>query len=102
MEEENTSFDELEKMEEIKFEIDEGAFEVNEAICKNCHGKLIKIVENRSLLEGAITFHIIKLKCLRCGMEYLDLDQAEKYDFLLLLEKAVKQPLEVISKKIEN
>jgi len=102
MENEDTSIKELKKLEEENLEIDEDAFEVNEGICKDCNEKLIKIVENRSILDGAITFHVIKLKCMKCGKQYLDLDQAEKYDLLLTLEKAFKQPLEVVSKKIEE
>ena len=87
-------------MEEIRIELDENAFEVNEGICKYCHERLIKVVENRNALDGTITFHIIKLKCPKCGKEYLDLDQAEKYDFALLLEKAVKQPLDKLSRRL--
>lgn len=102
--EDKMSVEELEKFREEKLEMDSGAFEVNEGVCKDCGGRLIKIVETRSVLDGAITFHIIKLKCLKCGKEYLDLDQAEKYDFLLILEKAIKQkqPLEVLSKSISG
>lgn len=99
-EKENLSLEELEKLEEIKLDIDEDVFEVNDGICKDCHEKLIKIVENRSILNGAITFHIIKLKCPKCSKEYLDLDQAEKYDFALILEKATQQPLDSLSKKL--
>ncbi len=98
--EENIYLEEIEKLEEAKLEIEEDAFEVNEGICKDCNEKLIKVVENRSILDGTITFHIIKLKCQKCGKEYLDLDQAEKYDFALLLEKATQQPLSILSKKI--
>ena len=92
--------EELEELKEEKLEIGEDAFEVNEGICKDCNEKLIKIVENRSILDGTITFHIIKLKCPKCRREYLDLDQAEKYDFALLLEEAAKQPLSILSKKM--
>ena len=92
----------LEKFKEENLEIDEGAFEVNEGFCEDCNEKLIKIVENRSILDGTITFHIIKLKCMKCGKEYLDLSQAEKYDFLLTLEKAFKQPIKLLSKKISE
>ncbi len=88
------------KLKEEKLEIEEDTFEVNDGICKDCNEKLIKIVENRSILDGTITFHIIKLKCPKCGREYLDLDQAEKYDFALLLEEAAKQPLSILSKKM--
>ena len=100
MAEDNFTFEELENMEEVKIEVDKNAFEVNSGICKRCKEKMVKIVENRSVLDGTITFHIIKLKCEKCGKEYLDLDQAEKYDFLITLEKAMKQPLEMVSKRI--
>ena len=59
-------------------------------------------MENRDFLEGSISFHIIKLKCDSCGKEYLDLNQADKYDFLLTLERAIKNKiaLKVLAKKI--
>lgn len=95
------SLEELQNLKEEKMEIDKGAFEVNEGICKDCREKLIKKVENINLFSGAVTFHIIKLKCPKCNKEYLDLDQAEKYDFLLALEKVSREkPLEVITKSI--
>jgi|SRR3989344_7937934 len=99
---EDMTINELEKLEEVDTSVEEDAFEVNEGICKECNEKLIKVVENRSILDGTITFHIIKLKCPKCGNEYLDLDQAEKYDFALILEKAVKQPLDKVSRRILN
>lgn len=97
---ENMPYEELKNLEEESFEVDENSFEVNGGFCKECNEKLVKVVENRSLLNGAITFHIIKLKCPKCGKEYLDMEQAEKYDFLVTLEKAVQQPLEIVSKKL--
>jgi len=97
---EDMTIDELEKLETVETKIDGNAFEVNEGICKDCGEKLIKIVENRSILDGAISFHIIKLRCPNCGKEYLDLDQAEKYDFTLILERALQQPLDKLSKRI--
>ena len=101
---ENMSFEELNKLEEEKVEFGKEISEVNECVCKDCDEKLVKIVENRSLLDGTITFHIIKLKCMKCGKEYLDLDQAEKYDFLFTLEKAIKsqQALKVLARKISE
>ena len=98
--EDKMTLKELEKLKEIKIEVDKTAFDVNNGICNKCKERLVKIVENRSVLDGSMTFHIIKLKCVNCRKEYLDLDQAEKYDFLLNLEKAVKQPLSILSEKI--
>ncbi len=87
---EDLSFEELKQMEEERITVDSSAHEVNDGLCNECGGKLIKIVENRSLLDGAITFHIIKLRCEQCGKEYADLNQAEKYDLLFTLEQAIK------------
>ncbi len=101
---ENMTYEELKDIEEAEVEFDSDASEVNEGVCEECGERLVKIVENRSVLDGAITFHIIKLKCVKCGKEYLDLNQAEKYDFILALEKALKEKksLEALSRKIEN
>ncbi len=98
--EEDASLEEIEKFKEVELEIDKDAFEVNEGTCQDCNEKLIKMVENRSILNGTISFHIIKLRCPKCGKEYLDLDQAEKYDFALLLEKATQQPISILTRKI--
>ncbi len=94
------SLEELKELRDEKLELDGSAFEVNEGVCKGCGEKLVKRVENRSILDGTITFHIIKLRCTKCGKEYLDLDQAEKYDLLLTFEKASKESFEVLAKKI--
>lgn len=48
------------------------------------------------------TLHFIKLKCLKCNEKYLDLDNAKKYDLLLILGRAFKQSLDVLSKKVEK
>ena len=99
--EDKMSLKELEKLKEVKVKIDKASFEVNSGLCKKCNEKLVKIVENKSVWDGSMTFHIIKLKCLKCGKEYLDLDQAEKYDLLLTLEKVMKnKPIEDLSEKI--
>ncbi len=96
------SLEELKEFDKEYFEIDESSFEVNDGICRACNERFLKIVENRSIFDGSVTFHIIKLKCPKCNKEYLDLDQAEKYDFLLKLEKASKEePLEELTKRIE-
>ena len=99
---EDMSLEELERLEEVKFEIDKNAGQVNDGTCPDCNEKLVKIVENRQALGGDVTFHIKKLKCVKCSKEYLDLSNAEKYDLLLILEKAFKQPINVLFKKIEK
>jgi transcriptional regulator NrdR family protein len=89
----------LEELEEVKFEVDESAFEVNEGICKDCNEKLVKIIEDRNVGDW-VTFHIAKLKCSKCGKRYLDFENANEYDLLLTLEKIFHQPIDVLSKKV--
>ena len=98
MEESNLSLEELEKMEEVKLEIDEEAFKVDKGNCPNCQKKMDKFIENKNLFDGSMTFHIIKFKCGGCKKEYLDLDQAETYDLFLTLNKiSQKKPLEFLN-----
>lgn len=83
---------ELEKMEEVRAEIDEDSFRVTTGICPACNLKMEKIIENKNLFDGAVTFHIIKFRCNGCGKEFLDLEEAQKYDLYLLFEKFSKKP----------
>ena len=93
--------EELKKFPEELVVIEKRAFTVNNGMCKDCNAKLVKVIEDRRVLEGAATFHITKLKCPNCRKVYLDLDNAEKYDFLLMLEKAAKEkPLALLGKKM--
>ena len=66
-------------------------FEIHKGICPKCNKNMVKYIDNKSLFEGAMTFHIIKFKCLNCSKEYLDLDEAQKYDLFLKLEKTGKE-----------
>ncbi len=101
---EDLSADGLGLLEQVDIDLESRAGEVNEGFCKECGGRLVKMVENRDFLDGSISFHIIKLKCDGCGKEYLDLNQADKYDFLLILEKAIKSKiaLKVLARKIST
>ena len=83
--------EELENLEEIKLEINKDSLNINKGICPKCNKNMIKYIDNKSLFEGAMTFHIIKFKCLNCNKEYLDLDEAQKYDLFLKLEKTGKE-----------
>ena len=87
MSEEDLSLEELEKLKEVKIKVDKDSFKVTEGICPKCNNKMVKVIENNSLFDGALTFHIIKFRCDKCKKEYMDLEQAEKYDLFLALKK---------------
>ena len=97
---EDASEAELENMETVKLEVDEKSFTVTSGECPTCNEKMEKIIENKNLFDGSLTFHLIKFRCEKCGKEYLDLEQAEKYDLYLILERAARQPLSVLTKNV--
>lgn len=97
----NMTLEELEKLDEVHIEFDKNAGRVENGFCPDCHNKFVNVVEHRNV-GNLFTLHFKKLKCNNCGKEYLDLDNAEKYDLLLILERAFKQPLDVLSKKVEK
>lgn len=81
----------------------EKAFRIDKAVCPDCGIKMQKIIENKSLFDGSLTFHIIKLRCEKCKKEYLDLEQAGVYDLFLAMEKHLsKKPLSEVSKNISE
>ena len=85
------SLEELKKLPEIKIVVDKNAFKAQECICIDCGIKLEQQTKDKAILNGALTFHIIILKCPKCNKEYLNLEQAERYDFFLALEKVSKE-----------
>ena len=101
MEEENLSLEELEKLKEVKVKVDSGFSRVTEGICPKCNDKMIKVIENDSLFDGALTFHIIKFRCNKCKKEYMDLEQAEKYDLFLALKRiSRKKSIDFVSNNL--
>jgi len=69
----------------------EGNLQINEISCLDCKVKMNKKKEDKGLFDGAITFHFMKLKCPQCKKEYLNLEEAEKYDLFLKLRKMGKE-----------
>lgn len=95
--------EELNKFEEVKdYVIDRTSFKLSEGICPECSQKMTKIIENKSLFDGTLTFHIIKYKCIKCNREYLDLEQAEKLDLYLIINKLSKKPLSAITQSMQK
>lgn len=91
------------KLEEVEMKLDEKAFRVDKATCPSCGLKMHKIIENKSLFEGSLTFHIIKLHCEKCHREYLDLEQAQVYDLFLIFNKAFQhKPLADVAKQFPH
>jgi uncharacterized protein with PIN domain len=93
------TLEELEELEEVDVEFDKNAFRVEGGTCPNCDEKFVKVVENRNIGDW-VTLHFDKLRCSKCDKEYFDLEQGKKYSVLLMLEKILRQPMDVLSKKV--
>ena len=72
--------EELENLEEAKIELDKDVSEVNEGICKECNEKLIKIVENRSILDGAIMDNSVNCITPLSELSFRDLKNIRVFD----------------------
>ena len=91
------------KLKEVKMKLDGKAFRVDRAVCPQCNLKMHKIIETKSLFDGSLTFHIIKLRCGKCHRVYLDLEQARVYDMYLILSKRFAgRPLETITERFSK
>ena len=100
---ENLKEEELSELEEIRdMVIDKNSFRLGEGFCPECNEKMDKIIENKNLFDGAITFHIIKYRCTKCNKQYLDLEQAEKLDLFLIINRLSRKPLSVITQNIQK
>ena len=100
---EDLNEEELSKFEEVRdIIIDKNSFKLSEGVCPECNQKMDKIIENKNLFDGAVTFHIIKYKCTNCSREYLDLEQAEKLDLFLIISKLSKKPLSAITQSMQK
>jgi len=87
----------LEKLKEVEFKMDNGGA-LNKLVCQNCKIKMKKLITNKNLFHGSVTFHIETFKCENCGGEYLDLKEAEKYDLFLILKKFENKPIHSLLK----
>lgn len=94
--------DEISQLEEVSVQIDKDAFKVHEGVCPRCDKRLSKIIVNEELFDGTITIHIIKFRCEQCKQEYLDLDEAQKYDLYLSLKKLEHKPLSTLIERFRG
>lgn len=90
----------LSLLEEVKITIDTDSFKVYGGVCPQCKKKLSKVIVNEDLFQGAVTIHLIKFRCETCKKEYLDLEQAQKYDLFISLKKLEHQPISNLTKRI--
>ena len=79
---------------EVKFEIDKDAFKGH----FTCHGKKASLVEKKiSYGDLDFTYNIWQ-----CRKEYLDFEQARKYEKFLIMKKVLQDKLITIERNVKN
>lgn len=75
-------------VEEVKFEIDKGAFSGP----FKCHGIKTKLISKKIDVNGDV-FSYSAWKCGKCGKEFLDSKQAKKLEAIWTIEKMLKDDI---------
>jgi len=82
-------------IEEVKFEIDKDAFKGP----FTCHGKKASLVEKK-ISYGDLDFTYNIWQCRKCKKEYLDFEQARKYEKFLIMKKVLQDKLITIERSM--
>lgn len=85
---ENLKQEDLE--EEVKIKVSKNAFKT-ELHCDECNIKMKKVVLDMDIPDSSITIHFEAFKCPKCEKEYLNGEQAEKLDEILVINKIVTE-----------
>jgi len=81
---------------EVKFEIDKDAFKSGPF---TCHGKKASLVEKK-ISYGDLDFTYNIWQCRKCKKEYLDFEQARKYEKFLIMKKFLQDKLITIERSM--
>ena len=81
--------------EEVKFKIDENSFKGP----FECHGKKTALIEKKTSY-GNIDFTYPAWQCKKCKKEYLDFEQARKYEKFLIMKKLLQDKLITIERSM--
>ena len=81
--------------EEVKFEIDENSFKGP----FKCHGKKT-ILTDKKVSYGDIEFAYTVWQCSKCKKEYVDFEQAKRYEKFLIIKKLLEEDLITIERNM--
>ena len=80
---------------EVKFKIDKNSFRG----AFTCHGRKT-VLMNKKVLYKDIKFKHSVWKCRKCKKEYLDLEQAKRYEKFIIMKKLLDEKLISMKRKI--
>ena len=81
--------------EEVKFKIDENSFKGP----FKCHGKKTVLIDKK-ISYGNIEFTYNIWQCKACKKEYVDLEQAKRYEKFLIMKKLLEENLITIERSM--
>ena len=81
--------------EEVKFEIDDNSFKGP----FRCHGKKTVLIDKKTSY-GGIEFAYSVWQCHKCKKEYVDFEQAEKFEKFLMIKKLLEDELITIERNM--
>ena len=81
--------------EEVKFKIDKGSFKGP----FECHGKKTALIDKKTSY-GDIDFTYPVWQCKKCRKEYLDFEQARKYERFLIMKKLLEDEMITIERSM--
>ena len=82
-------------IEEVKFEIDKGAFSGP----FKCHGTNTRITGKKLAVNGNV-FSYDVWRCSKCGKEYLDTKQAKRLEIIWAIEKLMKDDVIAMKRSV--
>lgn len=80
----------LDKLEEVQFEIEKGAFQPKVLHCSQCHLKMRK-TELEIQVDQYLYMRVEGFECLKCKKKYLGLEEAKKLDKALVFRRALQR-----------
>jgi hypothetical protein len=83
--------------EEVKFKIDENSFKGG--VPFKCHGKNASLI-NKEVSYGDMNFTYSVWLCKACKKEYMDFEQAKKFEKFLIIKRVIDDDLITIERSM--
>jgi len=88
--------------EEVKFEFEKDAFKDKQLHCDICNIKMKKIKILINIPNTNLKHNLEVYKCPKCNTEYLNGEQAKKFDKALVLAKALSEKGIIFERSLNN
>ena len=84
----------LDRLEEVKFEIDKGAYNPKTVTCSRCNLKMQKAELDINLGSG-IGIKVSGFECSKCKKKYLGLEQSRRLDKAMMINRILRDDFKI-------